>query len=241
MVRQWGLLELNRKLLEQFGNTVQSGPFAGLILTRSAQQENLGPFLLGSYEQELHPVIHSCVDRRFNQILDVGSSFGYYATGLARLMPDIPVIAFDTDWWARSATREMARENKIKSLTVKSFCDPAWLRRHLLPRALVISDCEGFERELFCSGPVPHLDSAAIIIELHESASPGVTKLIEKRFNLTHDASLVRFGERCLRGIDLDFLNPEERRTAVYEIRGNEAWMWLTPKNWNAGSSGGRS
>ena len=104
LIRDWGLLDLNRKLVERFGSTVQSGPFQGMILSPMTHREHLGPYLLGTYEAELHPWLEAAATGQFAQILDVGAKFGFYAVGLSRRIPDVPVIAFDTDWWARGAT-----------------------------------------------------------------------------------------------------------------------------------------
>jgi 16S RNA G1207 methylase RsmC len=128
---------------------VLSGPFAGMRLTEEALREHAGPCLLGTYEAELHPWLERLLQRRYAQFIDVGSKYGYYAVGLARRDPSVPSVAFDIDPWARRATREVAAANGVKTLDVRGFATPGWFDRKLLTNALVFSDCEGFERELF--------------------------------------------------------------------------------------------
>ena len=84
LVRDWGLLDLNRRLIERFGSRVQSGPFCGMSLSEPTQREHLGPFLLGTYEAELHPWIEQALRQQYRAVLDIGAKFGYYAVGLAR-------------------------------------------------------------------------------------------------------------------------------------------------------------
>src|SRR4051812_22639963 len=145
LIREWGLLDLNQKLLNRLGPMVQGGPFRGMTLSSMTHAEHLGPFLLGTYEAELHPWVEQVCQRRYAQVLDVGAKFGYYAVGLARRMPDTPVVAFDTDPWARRATREMTATNRTPEVVATGFCSPRWLDRHLAPNSFILTDCEGYE------------------------------------------------------------------------------------------------
>lgn len=229
LVREWGLVELNGKLIDRFGPAVQAGPFRGMTLTPACRAEHLGPFLLGTYEHELHPWLERVRGGRFAQVLDVGAKFGYYAVGLARWMPETPVVAFDTDWWARAATREMAAANRTPNVTAAGFCSPRWLDRHLLPGAFVFSDCEGYEGELFGRAASPALDSATLLIELHDALAPGVGDAVRRRFAATHRAEVVAGSDPPAAGADLSFLTPDEARAAVREHRGPQEWILLTP------------
>jgi hypothetical protein len=131
-------------------------------LTPMTHLEHLGPFLLGTYEYELHPWWVSLTRGEYAQIVDVGAKFGYYAVGLARYFPETPILAFDTDWWARAACREMATANRASNVHLEKYCSPRWLDQNLQPRALIVCDCEGFERGAFgaCGQPGPLLDRA---------------------------------------------------------------------------------
>ena len=232
MVREWGLADITEKLLATFGPVVQSGPFRGMTLGPMTHREHLGPFLLGTYEAELHPWFDSTEGNRYAQIIDVGSSFGYYAVGLARIFPNIPLIAFDTDWWARAATREMAIENRTPNVKVAGFCSPAWLDQSLRPKSLVMCDCEGYEGELLTRTTSPSLNSATLIVETHEEACPGVTDRIRRRFAETHLVSTVtaNLDSVPVPPVDLSFLTLDEARLAIREVRGPQTWLLLTPE-----------
>ena len=229
LVKEWGLDEVNRLIVQRFGSCVQHGPFRGMSLSPLTHAEHLGPFLLGTYEAELHPWLERILGSRFSQVLDVGAKFGYYAIGFARRMSATPVIAFDTDHWARTAMREMAGLNRTPNVSPVGYCSSSWLDRNLLPGSFILSDCEGFEAELFSRSTTPSLDSATLLIEIHDNLIPGVGDTIRHRFRLTHEFSVVSSGTRKMPALDLGFLTPEQAASATREIRDPQDWFLLAP------------
>ena len=121
LIREWGIADLNQKLVAKFGYTVQSGPFQGMLLSAMCSAEHIGPYLLGTYEYELHNWYERFKRGHYNQILDVGAKFGYYAVGIARSHLHTPVIAFDPDWWAREAVLEVNNANRISNVSFEPF------------------------------------------------------------------------------------------------------------------------
>jgi len=161
----------------------------------------------------------------------VGAKFGYYAVGLAHRFPNVPIVVFDTDWWARDAVREMTSANRVTGISVLSFCSPAWLKRNLHENALVISDCEGYERELFCTADVAMLESATMIIETHEHVSPGVLKKIVTRFTPTHIVHEVSSRSNSpMPDVSVHSLTEDELRRASNEVRSSQTWVFLVPR-----------
>jgi len=94
---KYGCVRITRQLIQHFGPQVQVGPFQGLEFPPSTFDRHLAPKLTGAYEQELHPVFEDIISRNYQEILDIGPADGYYAVGLAQLLPDVPVHAFDID------------------------------------------------------------------------------------------------------------------------------------------------
>lgn len=230
LVKQWGLFDLNQKLIAEVGTQVIGGPFKGMTLTAMTYREHVGPFLLGTYETELHQWWKEIYQRSFGQIVDVGAKFGYYAVGLALKFPNSRVFAFDTDWWARDALREMAAANHVTNVSIEGFCSPAWLRQNLQENALVISDCEGYERELFCTAKIPKLASATMIIETHEFLVPRVLQSIIARFTSTHIVHQV--GSRSntpIPDLPLHSLTEDEIARVSNEVRPHQTWVYLVP------------
>lgn len=229
LVQAWELDKLGRKLLDRFGSTVQTGPFRGMALSPMTHLEHIGPFLLGSYESELHSWLEEVIDGEFACVLDVGAKFGYYAVGLARRMPNTPVIAFDTDWWARAATQEMATANGTPHVSVAGFCSPRWLDRELRPNSFLLVDCEGYEGQLFFESRTPALDSATLLIECHDNLLPGVGAIVRERFAKSHSVESVKLGPRQPLEVDLSFLTPSESESASHEVRGPQEWLLFKP------------
>jgi len=231
LAKRWGCTQLNRKMIQQVGNRVLHGPFSGMVLSSETCREHLSPFLLGTYENELHDVWKTILTMQFYEILDIGAKFGFYAIGLARRFPSIPVFAFDTDPWAREATRQMCSANDV-NINVLGFCSPEWMRQHLQKNSFVFSDCEGFEATLFVSVEIPNLASATMLIEIHEQFSPGVENLIRNRYSKSHDivsipSRLTTLGPSS----ELTFLNQQEKQMAVEEFRAfKQSWLFLKPR-----------
>jgi hypothetical protein len=230
LVREWGLGTLTHKLIERFGPTVQSGPFRGLTLTPMTHSEHLGPFLLGTYEAELHPWFEDVGRGTYSQLLDVGAKFGYYAVGLARYHPTSRVVAFDTDWWARKATREMAVANRTPNVETAGFCSPGWLDTYLEPNSFILADCEGYEGILFGDCRATALDSATILVETHDDLVAGVGARVRRRFAGSHDVRTVANAGERLSPVNLEFVTVEERRSALHEVRGRQEWLFFTPR-----------
>ncbi len=231
VVASWGGGVVTRKLVEQLGSRVQEGPFAGLELSVMTHLEQIGPFLLGVYESELDNAWLRVFQGNYTQIIDVGSKFGYYAIGLAKRYPAAQVVALDTDWWARKATRQMAAVNGTDNVIVKGFCSPDWIAENTLDAAFIISDCEGYEAVLFDQRTVSKLRSATLIIETHDCFVPGVSEMLCRAFGDSHVVRRIGSeGDRRTFSRSLEFLTESQRRLAEHEVRPEQIWLLLLPR-----------
>lgn len=232
VVESWGCAHINESLFTRLGNQVLSGPFRGLTLSPPTKAEQIGPCLLGLYESELHPAWDIVIGGRYCQIIDVGAKFGYYSIGLARHYPTSRVIAFDTDRWARQVMWEMAGLNGVSNVEIRRYCSPEWIAHNLSEGAFVLSDCEGFEGELFCSVPIPNLPTATLIIETHDEMMPGVSERLRGRLGPTHCVTEVTSGLHLrVSPVDLSFLDEREQSLATMEVRGGkQVWLLCLPK-----------
>lgn len=234
LLRQWEMPEVNRLLLQHVGPRSIGGLFPGLVYTERLQPEQMGPFLLGTYELEIAPWFAQCRQRHFSMVLDVGAKFGYYAVGLAQWFPDTPVYAFDTDPWARKVTRDFAQTNHASNVQSLGYCSPDWLNRHLSPNALIVCDCEGFEYELLQLRHSPHLQSATLIVECHDAAPWERTQALQAEFSSTHSSTLASFdpaSHPTAVPIPLDFIPSHLRHFAWVEPRhADQRWLFLVPR-----------
>lgn len=193
--------ELLDACIERYGLSVQNGPFAGMVLPRSASWgdgETL-PKLLGAYEAELHQVIYKAVAASPDLVINVGAAEGYYAIGLARLLPQALTIAYDADPEAGKLCAAAADQNGVADrVVVRGTCLPGLLEHDLADaaRPLVICDCEGYEQALIDPDAVPALRRATLIVETHDFIVPGLTELLIARLAPTHVVSVGREGGR---------------------------------------------
>ena len=229
LVRSWGLREIDDKIIDHYGLRVSGGPFEGLELPEAARAEHLGPYLLGTYESELHSWLEEIRSRNFNQIIDVGAKFGYYAVGLARWFPEAECLAYDTDPWARQAMDGAIRRNGVRNVAVGGYLRRGSLDVLIRPPTLIVSDCEGFEVELFLSGPADAFRECWLLIELHEAAAPGIGRAMSNHFRESHRVATVSKTPREASAPLVELLGLEAAGRALVEARSDQDWMFLRP------------
>lgn len=233
LLRASGEAEAVKILTRQFGWAVLHGPFRGLRYTPEALLSRQGlPRLLGTYELELHPVFESMNANRYERIIDIGCAEGYYAVGLAR-NTKATVYAFDADRQEKALCRGMAAANGVETRVVSgSWCTPSVLMQIATDRTLVISDCEGFEVDLFTAEVAKRLARADLIIELHEKAGGSdVEKLILQRFRDSHAPELFTFSPTNVLDIpELKIFPPGEIERSRENRPLGQRWVHLRSK-----------
>lgn len=216
---------------------VHLGPFKGMQYIRHAVQVQSSaycPKLLGTYEQELHPVVESLrAQSPYQQVINIGAGEGYYAVGLALHLPQIQLTAFEADSNSRTILSRMAHANGVASrLAIREFCTLSLLQEELgnLGRTLVVCDVEGGEQELLDPSSIPALTNADILVELHDFIIPGISDEIRQRFTRTHHIMDIPAQPRQLRDWPASLSLPQAyRRTALSEYRpGGMRWFWMT-------------
>lgn len=214
------------------GLDVRNGPFRGMRYpTRRALGSMLYPKLLGSYERELEHIVERASRTDYSSVVNIGCAEGYYAVGFALRLPKAVVFAFDTDPDARVACGSMAALNGVSHrVRIEGFCDPAALvSLPLGRRALIVSDCEGFERQLFTAKTVGELRQHDLLIETHDFLDLEVTPALRAAIQPTHDVTVIPalddFSKLDLYDYpELSGFDRKQRRILVGEYR--------TPMNW---------
>ncbi len=220
--------------------TVKNGPFRGLrYLDGCTRGSTYFPKLLGSYEAELHPLFDGIFRNDYECIVDVGCAEGYYAVGLSQKFPRAKVFAFDSDPLAQNLCREMSQMNGIDSrLTVGAQCDGQVLRSLPLGRkSLIISDCEGYENELFSEEIVSFLAPHDVLIEVHDFFEGKIDAVLRKRFAHSHDITMIESIDdakkvRTYRYPELEGCDLETKLFILAEYRSSTMeWLFMTPKH----------
>lgn len=229
--RRLGLPRVTEAFIARHGLRVLSGPFAGMAYVPQAVGSAFVPKLLGSYEEEIHTVIAGFPARDYSVVIDIGCAEGYYANGLALLLPSAHVHAFDTDALGRKLCAAMAKANGVAGrVHIAGHCDAARLNALLTERTLIVCDCEGCEIDLLRPDRVPLLEQSDILVELHDCVDPSISSTILGRFKATHTVTLLTSVERDSSHYPaLGFLSPQDQRLAVSEFRSpGQQWAYLT-------------
>lgn len=225
-------LRVGKKIIARHQTVVQAGPFKGLKLCPSIDLPTNLPKLVGSYESELHPVLTQVIKKGFSTVVDIGTAEGYYAIGLARAMEQARVIGYEMDERQRNRCQTAAYLNGVQS-RVELFgkCDALSLRNLNLKCVLLILDCEGTEVDILCGAIIPRLQSATLMVELHDAIRPGCGRLLTERFAPTHDLTFIAATPRKIDSYCVPGLNRHELALAVHEDRiGIQEWAFMCPK-----------
>jgi hypothetical protein len=216
---------------------VLSGPFAGMQLAGLPA----APELIGCYERELYAAVHALTARRFRLIINIGARYGYYAIGFARLIPGVPVRAFEGDAEARGILSTAVAANALADrVTVSGFCDTPDLSAALGAGdgVLVLCDIDGGEVPLLDPVKVPALTRATILVECHEPAGAPTEPVMAMRFHPTHEVTRMATEPRHAADVPAGVGEPwrsrmpgtfdallQERRTSP------QSWLLLVPRN----------
>ncbi|MGQ0559209.1 MAG: hypothetical protein ACT4OE_06445 [Sphingosinicella sp.] len=188
LLAQWRSQMISRTQVHVHGTAVAGGPFAGMTYVAHATEGSLIARLLGTYESELHPHLLRIAARPPQCVVNVGCAEGYYAVGLARLMPATIVHAFDIDPKAQDACRALAGQNLVADRVVVGGAFAAEdFQAFAGKRTLVILDVEGAEIDLLRPDLAPALAAMDIIVETHDVACPGTLAALTARFAASHD------------------------------------------------------
>lgn len=215
------------------GAKILQGPFVGMDYVTTATEGALTPRLIGTYESELHPYIARYAEAGLDAIIDVGCAEGYYAVGLARLMPGVVVHAFDTDPKARAACAALAVKNGVTDrVVIGEAFTPTGFEAFAGRRCLAVVDIEGAEDDLLRPDLSPALASIDLIVETHDVYRPGVLDRLVERFAPTHH--IVRLDpEPKTQPLPPFLANASylDRLLAVWEFRLRPTpWLVMTPK-----------
>lgn len=188
--------KLDDWLYAQTKGVVQSGPFKGMLLSRTQGWVDgaIGPQLLGCHEEELHASLEQEIVRLESldnpKIVNVGCAEGYYAIGLARRLPKATVWAIDNNDTSLEIAKQSARDNGV-NIVIGDTLDHVFAAPDL-----IVMDCEGAEVGYLDCAKFPSLKAATIIVELHSSKEQETHAILYDRFDASHVVGYVREGAR---------------------------------------------
>lgn len=230
---RWRSKRIARAIVQRDGAVIQAGPFAGMGYHDYATFGCLAPVLLGSYEQELHPHILALRDAGLKRIVDIGCAEGHYAVGLARLLPDVVVHAYDVDPRAQAACARLAAMNGVEDrVKVAGLFRGEDFAAVAGVDTLVMMDAEGAEDDLLDPQAWPALQTVRLIVETHDIFRPGVKDRLVARFAPSHHIEVVENAPRL--GSRPEWLTPLsglDQLIAMWEWRrAPTPWLVMSPR-----------
>ncbi len=236
LMAKWRSHLLENTIIKELGIKVLNGPVKGLELSLHSIEGCHTPKILGCYEQPISDYITNAISSDYQTVVNVGCAEGYYAIGMARLMPNSLFLAFDINPKAIECCRELAKKNQVAdrvkvasnfSLNDLSNLDPK--------TTLIIVDIEGAEDELLSTNNVPYLKGFDLIVETHEVLKKGLTNELYSRYFATHNIRRIEDdGQRDLANMPDWFfkLSHLDQLLSVWEWReGATPWLIMKSKN----------
>lgn len=227
---KWRVALLSNTMEARSGTSVMSGPFQGMDYVVHAAEGSRTARLIGAYEASLQPVIEAIIAKAPEVIVDIGSAEGYYAVGLARRLPRARVLARDANPKAQDLCRALATANGVADrVEVGGIFDHTDFALCETARTVVIVDIEGAEDLLLDPKAAPGLVQADILVECHDSLTPGISARLAARFAPTHKVTRI---DRKLDDTGLpawaEELSDLDRLLCLWEWRGGPTpWLWM--------------
>jgi hypothetical protein len=181
-------LEITKKISQQIceDSVIKHGNFKGVKILNSSPS-----YILGSYETEISSKIKDIINTNYSTIIDVGCSSGYYTTGFAVKCPNTDVWGFDINQNLINSAKENAKINNVK-INFGEFCsEETLLNFNFKSKSLIMSDCEGFEKNLLTERLAQKLEGHDFLVELHDFLDRSISNNIILKFNKTHHIELL--------------------------------------------------
>ncbi len=233
----WRRSVLKQTLVGRLGDQVLHGPLAGLRLDPAHSEL---PKFLGTYEHVLHGWLAGALARDYQTVLNIGCAEGYYAVGLARLLPRARVLAFDIDPRQQAICRANAERNGLGGrVAVSGRFEGAMFADHAGERCLVLCDIEGGEIDLLRPDLWPALAHMDLLVELHEEHMQNLAEEFIRRFAASHEfIHILRQYPTDLAFLDQILPAEQDQLAACYENRtGPTSWMGLTARSLATGQA----
>ena len=233
--------EYRRNVTALLGDAVLSGPFIGMrLLPSPVAVPNITPYILGSYEAELHNDVESAIAASPDVVVDIGCGEGYYAVGFATRLPKAIVYASDIELASLSLCEANARLNGVADrVRATGALTPSQLDELAAHQAFILSDCEGCELDLLDPAAVSNLRHTRVIIEMHDFIDETISERIQSRFGATHKITVVDVAPR--RHDDYPWVSEADFDWAVDEYRPVRPhpmqWAVLVPLTGQQGPS----
>lgn len=185
--------ELQQQWVTREGTKILSGPYAGMEFLAESTEGCHIPKLIGSYEAPLVPIISKLCEGGYHRIINAGCAEGYHAIGLARLIPNAEILAFDRNPLAQKACQTVAEKNNTSNrLKIDGELKVEHLNQSERKKTLFFCDIEGAELDLISKAPSKTLAQLDILVECHDLFGKDVSKSLSEVLAPTHNITLIK-------------------------------------------------
>ena len=229
-------IDLSNKVSKIFNNTVQEGPFKGMIIS---EDQFWGPGdkaskILGLYEKEIQDLINQIQEKNnFPAFIDIGGADGFFAVGSVKNNLFKNCEVFEISKRGRQSIEESAIKNNVADLiSIKSEANEKTLSSiENINNSVILCDIEGSEYDLFSENLIKNMHPSNVIIEIHKNPDISLNEFEDKFKNL-FSINKITQGPRSLKGFgELKNFNDNNRSLLASEGRSYiQEWWHLSPK-----------
>ena len=229
-------IDLSNKVSKIFNNTVQEGPFKGMIIS---EDQFWGPGdkaskILGLYEKEIQDLINQIQEKNnFPAFIDIGGADGFFAVGSVKNNLFKNCEVFEISKRGRQSIEESAIKNNVADLiSIKSEANEKTLSSiENINNSVILCDIEGSEYDLFSENLIKNMHPSNVIIEIHKNPDISL-KEFEDKFKNLFSINKITQGPRSLKGFgELKNFNDNNRALLASEGRSCiQEWWHLSPK-----------
>ena len=226
--------KLERLILENYLHNnlkVISGPFKGMEYPSfKSFTSTIIPKLIGTYESEIYNDIESLAkDNSYDNVIVIGAADGYYAVGLALLMPQAKIVSYDANPEALYFCKEFKEKNNATNLDIRGVFLDDTMDEFKQKRNLVVCDVDGFEYGLFTNENfISSIGISDVIVETHDYIDKRITQMILDQLSETHDNKVIPYKPLKLDELPESIfknINNELKRVATLERIVDNKWI----------------
>jgi len=229
-------IDLSNKVSKIFNNTVQEGPFKGMIIS---EDQFWGPGdkaskILGLYEKEIQDLINQIQEKNnFPAFIDIGGADGFFAVGSVKNNLFKNCEVFEISKRGRLAIEKSAIKNNVNDqISIKGEANEKTLSSiENINNSVILCDIEGSEYDLFSENLIKNMHPSNVIIEIHKNPDISLNEFEDKFKNLFSIDKITQ-GPRSLKGFgELKNFNDNNRSLLTSEGRSYiQEWWHLSPK-----------
>ena len=185
-----------KKYLWNLKLSVVSGVFRGTKCEFTDSGAGIVSKLAGTYELELHPALSEIIDRKPEVVVNIGAAEGFYASALARKLPNSKIIAFEAmDSWHPHLQRNL-EINGVKNICdLRGFCSVNDFENVICElgsqSSFVLMDIEGGEFDLITHSIMQKSQHIEFLIEIHDWQSQQKGDDLVALLRKTHEVSII--------------------------------------------------